>query len=147
MLPWLTRTYVSTGTVDIVSDRALLGLVAHERGHIAERHIVFILGYVIALAMVSYFDSSRLIFGVGFMGYLALRRKMEFRADAAAVQLVGERPVVAILFRLRKMAPTTPAMRRFYWATAYPTFEQRLTRVLMNTPRIGRETSASANVL
>ena len=119
------RVYLTTGLVSRLSDEALRGVLAHEATHIREHHILLSYLYACAYAFAAHFFYSPALTLIGFVGFLALRRYLEYRADAGAAQLVGVSGALVALQELALIYPTRFWSRWTMYGSPYPTLELR----------------------
>lgn len=126
ILPKQSRIYVTSGLMHGVSDEGLKGVLAHEDTHIRELHVLVTLGYACTYACLAHLTSGDRAFVVGFLGFSALRRYLEYRADAGAARLVGASAMLTALRELQVMYPTRRWSRWFNFAAPYPTIPMRM---------------------
>lgn len=120
------RNYVTTAMVDRLSDEQLRAILAHEALHVRERHILAMLGAAVVFAASSQVTRSVGVFLVGFLGLLAFRRWLEYRADAGAAEAVGTGPAVAALAELQEIYPPRRFDRWVMFLTPHPTLPVRI---------------------
>ena len=156
---------VSTGLLHSMHREEVEAVLAHEVSHVANGDMVTLAlvqgvvnAFVIALSRVAGWAIDRLVFrteeghGPAFFvtsllaqlafGLLAspivfwVSRQREYRADAGAARLVGPRPMISALERLRDSgpAPLPDALRvfgiagggRMRWFSTHPSIEERI---------------------
>jgi heat shock protein HtpX len=126
ILPRQSRVYVTTGLMEHVSDEGLKGILAHEDAHVRERHILVTCIYACSYALLAHFTKSNQLFVFGFLLFMALRRYLEYRADAGAAKLVGPETMLVGLRELAAIYPPTVWTRCVTFIVAYPTLPMRI---------------------
>lgn len=124
-----SRVYVTTGLMKSVSDEGLRGILAHEDAHVREHHILVTFTYACTYAFLSHAVHSNKLFVFGFAAFLALRRYLEYRADAGGASRVGGEVMVKALKELHALYPTKWWSRWFVFGAPYPTMEMRIEAV------------------
>lgn len=124
-----SRIYVTTGLMNSVSDEALKGILAHEDAHVREHHILVTFTYACSYAFISHAVHSNKLFVFGFAAFLALRRYLEYRADAGGANRVGGEVMVKALTELHGIYPTKWWSRWFVFGAPYPTMGMRIEAV------------------
>lgn len=97
------RLFISTGALKHLSPMGMVGVLAHEAGHVRRRHcehICILLGVI---------GASKITFDIPLIGviailmtYLYLSRRREFEADETGAELVGKDAMLAAFNELRK---------------------------------------------
>lgn len=126
------KVYVTTGMLEGVSDEGLKGLLAHEETHVREHHILLLFVYAASYAFAAHISDSHVVILVGFLGFMALRRYLEYRADAGASERVGKSVAIQALRELHRMYPTKRWSRWFTFAGPYPTLPMRIAALETN---------------
>jgi len=121
-----SRVYVTSGLMDTLSDEGLRGILSHEETHVSEHHILVVLTYACTYALIAHIGKDHHLFIFGFLAFMALRRHLEYRADAGAAKLVGTAAIVTGLKELSTVYPTKRISRWFIFAMAYPTLPMRI---------------------
>ncbi|WP_126448201.1 M48 family metalloprotease [Sulfuricystis multivorans] len=124
------RAFVSTRMVDSLTHGALRGVLAHEYGHVVNRHPIkqaTILGLVSAVK-----------FGVGIpvgavvvllLAYLFMLREWEFVADAAAVKRTSPEDVLAAFYEYRLIEGDKDLSRLSEFFCGHPSFRRRIAAI------------------
>jgi heat shock protein HtpX len=126
ILPQHSRVYVTSGLMERVSDEGLKGILAHEDAHVRERHILVTCAYACGYALLTHLTESNRLFLFGFLGLMALRRYLEYRADAGAANLVGKDVMLVGLRELEAIYPSTAWTRFLTFLVAYPSLPMRI---------------------
>lgn len=129
LLPSASRIYLTTGLMRSMSDAGIGSVLAHEEAHVAEYHVLLTFSYGVVFAFLSHFVPGMPVVLAGFLGFLALRRYLEYRADAGAARVVGTRGMVVGLRELNQLYPTAFWSRWFVFSSAYPTLPMRVRAV------------------
>ena len=124
------RAFVSTRMVDSLTHGALRGVLAHEYGHVDNRHPIkqaAILGLVAAVK-----------FGIGvpvgavvvlLLAYLFMLREWEFVADAAAVKRTSPEDVLAAFDEYRLIEGDKDLSRFSEFFSGHPSFRRRIAAI------------------
>jgi len=129
ILPSHSRVYVTSGLVRKMSDEGLRGCLAHEMAHVREHHIFVIFIYASCYALISHLANSNQLFILGLLGFLALRRHLEYRADAGAAASVGQTAALTFLDELSTSYPSSRWSRFFMFVLPYPPLAVRMRAV------------------
>lgn len=121
-----SRVYVTSGLLEHVSDAGLRGVLAHEAVHVQEHHILITFTYACAYALLAHYVSSNKLFLLGFLGFMMLRRYLEYRADAGAAARVGCEAMVTALRELQSVYGEKRWSRWFVFAAPYPSLSMRI---------------------
>ena len=124
-----SRIYLTSALVASLSEAGLRGVVAHENAHVNQGHILVTFCFASCFVTFNTLVSSYLGFALSLLSFLALRRYMEYRADAEAGRNVG---VAVMLTALTELAFVSPGKTWHRWLcilTAYPTLPMRITAV------------------
>jgi heat shock protein HtpX len=124
ILPQWSRVYVTTGLLNSMSDQGIRGLLAHERTHVVESHVMMLFTYSATYALLSHLFHSGTFTLLGLLVFFAFRRYLEYRADAGAKRLVGM-DADQSLKELEKEYPTGKLSRVFVIFSSYPTLPMR----------------------
>lgn len=136
MLQRHSRVYVTSGMVERVSDAGLEAVLAHEATHAREHHILISFTYACCYAMVAHATDSDGLFLIGFLGFMALRRWSEYRADAGAAAAVGKQNTITMLEELSLVYKTPKVARWLSFASPYPTLPMRIEAVRTGKGRL-----------
>ncbi len=120
------RIYLTSGMLKKMSDEGLRGILAHEETHVREHHVLLIFLYSGAYLLLAQVVGHNGFFVVAFFSYLALRRYLEYRADAGAAMRVG---VSAAIIALKELANGLPPRKWERWMTFamyYPSLPMRI---------------------
>jgi Zn-dependent protease with chaperone function len=120
-----SRIYITSGLLTNMSDEGIKGILAHELTHVHERHIFIIFIYACLFLIASHYIQDNLIFLIGFLVLLLIRRFCEYRADRGASNIVGKKTMLLTLQELSLLYPTRFFQRFFVFASAYPTLSMR----------------------
>lgn len=95
-----TAITITSALVDMMSEEELVGVVAHECGHIACRHMLYhTLAQVIANASGMFETLSKLAIPIHY-ALMYWQRKSELSCDRAAAYIVGPQTTASMLARL-----------------------------------------------
>lgn len=130
ILPSHSRVYVTSALMRKMSDEGVRGVLAHEAAHVRERHIFVIFIYAACYALVSHIAGSNHLFFLGLLAFLALRRHLEYRADAGAARMVGAEATLTFLRELREIYGSSRWSRLFMFLLPYPPLAVRMDAVL-----------------
>jgi Zn-dependent protease with chaperone function len=126
ILPRHSRVYVTSGLIARITDQGLKGILAHENTHVRECHIFVTFLYACGYAFLAHVTDSTRLFLFGFLGFMALRRYLEYRADAGGAHDAGRDTMLTGLRELHTMYPTKRWSRWFVFAAPYPTIPMRI---------------------
>jgi len=121
-----SRIYVTSGLMNSMSNDGLKGILAHENAHIREHHIMIAFAYACTYALLVQLTDSTWLFALGLLGFLALRRHFEYRADAGAARLVGKDAVLTGLRELQAIYPSRSWTRWLVAFASHPTLAMRI---------------------
>jgi heat shock protein HtpX len=124
-----SRIYLTSALVAALSDEGLRGVIAHENAHVDQRHILATFCIASCFVTGNTLAGSYLSFVLGLLSFLALRRYMEFRADAEAGRQIGKVVMLTALDELAHLSPGKGWHRSLCFLTAYPTLPMRITAV------------------
>lgn len=124
-----SRIYLTSALVAALSEEGLRGVVAHENAHISQRHILATFCFASCFVTFNTLAGSYLGFTLGVLSFLALRRWMEFRADAQACRNVRSAVMLTTLTELAHLSPGKAWHRSLCILTAYPTLPMRITAI------------------
>ncbi len=149
MLKHAKAIVISNDLIENMSDSELKGIIAHEVGHLKQKHIFKLyLAFVVAIA-IGYFCSTYILpltfaklpipealqhaLGGGIFYGLPIwiipsltQRVLEYEADAYAGTLAGKEHIIAALNKLDEMSGGKVSQGNL----AYPTLEQRIANIL-----------------
>lgn len=123
------RIYLTSSLAQRLSDKALAGILAHELVHMRERHIMVNAAYACCYVLVAQAADSLAVLVLGLLGLLALRRHLEYRADAGAAALVGKQVVATALQELQAIEPQKRWNRWLVFAAIHPTLSMRMAAI------------------
>ncbi len=124
------RAFVSTRLVDSLSHGALRGVLAHEYGHVANRHPIkqaTILGLVAGVKV-----GIGVPFGAAvvlLLAYLFMLREWEFVADAAAVDRAGQDDVFSAFEEYQIIEGGKDMSRLSEFFSGHPSFRRRIVAI------------------
>lgn len=141
------RAFISTRMVNSLSLPALRGVLAHEYGHVLNRHPLkqaVILGGLATVKMSVGVPIGAVV--LALMAYLFLLREWEYAADAAAVLRTTATDVLAAFDEYRTLESMTEGEKKsrlFEWLSGHPGFEMsRLSELFSGHPSFDRRVSA-----
>jgi len=82
--------------------------------------------YACTYALLVQLTDSTWLFALGLLGFLALRRYFEYRADAGAARLVGKDAVLTGLSELQAIYPSRRWTRWLVVFASHPTLPMRI---------------------
>ncbi|MFN7570498.1 MAG: M48 family metalloprotease [Betaproteobacteria bacterium] len=121
-----SRVYVTSGLMACVSDKGLKGILAHEETHVREHHILTTFTYACAYALLAHYVSSNKVFLLGFVGFMTLRRYLEYRADAGGAASAGREAMLTALHELKAVYKEQRWTRWLMFAMPYPSLSMRI---------------------
>lgn len=127
------RAFVSTRMVDSLTHGALRGVLAHEYGHVDNRHPIkqaTILGLVAAVKFALGVPIGAVV--VLLLAYLFMLREWEFVADAAAVKRTSPEDVLAAFDEYRLIEGGQDMNRFSEFFSGHPTFSRRIAAINRN---------------
>lgn len=136
IIPAHATVYITTALVEYLSEAGLCGILAHEQTHVRERHILVTAAYACAYCLATQLTGSGALFVLGFLVFLALRRRLEFRADAGGARLAGRAAITAGLAELERVSPGRRWHRWIAFLSPYPTLTMRLRALETGRPPI-----------
>lgn len=126
LVPGHSRVYLTTGFLRELSDTGLGGVLAHEDAHLCEYHVLVTLGYACAYSLLAHLIQDGAFSFAGFLGFTALRRVLEYRADAGAARRVGSAAVITWLQESEKASPSGRWQRLTTFVALHPTVPMRV---------------------
>ena len=122
-----SRIYVTTGLMGRLSDAGLMGILAHERTHVAEHHILVTFAYACTYTLLVNGIHNNYLFLFGFVAFMTMRRYLEYRADAGAARWVGKAAIVTGLKELNAINPSSRRWTRWFMMLAtHPALSMRI---------------------
>ncbi|MYM84886.1 M48 family metalloprotease [Duganella sp. FT50W] len=126
LVPGYATIYITRSFLQHLSDVGLRGILAHESTHVREFHLLVIAIYASVFASLAQLTGDVYFFVSGVLGFLALRRQLEFRADAGGARMAGKTAMIEALVELAVICPSYRFERWVVFLTPYPTLSMRL---------------------
>lgn len=126
LVPGCATIYITRSLLQQLSDAGLRGILAHECTHVREFHLLVIAVYAGVFAMLAQWTGDVYFFVGGVLVFLALRRQLEFRADAGGARMVGWSAMIEALLELALICPSYRWERWVVFLAPYPTVSMRL---------------------
>jgi len=126
LVPSYATIYITRGFLQHLSAGGLRGILAHESIHVRECHLLVIAFYSSVFALLAQLTGDLYFFVGGVLVFLALRRQLEFRADAGGARVVGRSAMIEALLELALICPSCRWARWVVFLAPYPTLSMRL---------------------